>query len=117
MRPPRERLRAELTQPPLGHTLATELLRREQPLFPATSYLTHFTQLEDEPAAALLDHKEFWTGSRPLPAPPTLAASAVAALLVKTQGDNPAFWHQDASFVATMVELYERVRTKSPNMR
>jgi len=111
---PRERLRVELAQTPLGHTLATELQPREQPLLPATSY---FTPLEDEGVDRLPDHKEFWTGSRPLPTPPTLAASAVAALLIKTQGDDPAFWHQDASFVATMVELYERVRTKSPNMR
>ena len=41
----------------------------------------------------------------------------VPALLVKKQGDYPPFWHKDNSFVEAMEELYERVRTKSPEMK
>lgn len=59
------------------------------------------------------------------PAPSAgLAASSQAhgpALLVTRLGDCPAFWHKDASFIAVtedvIEELYERVRTRSPQMQ
>jgi uncharacterized Zn finger protein len=41
----------------------------------------------------------------------------VPALLVKKQGDYPPFWHKDGSFIEVMEELYERVRSKSPQMK
>lgn len=109
----RERLRAELATSPLGQILAGELTPREQPLIPST---THFTEPQDVPANSTVALRAFWTGGK-LPPPPVVTPAAVPALLLKTQGDNPAFWHRDASFIETMEELYERVRTKSPNMR
>ena len=39
------------------------------------------------------------------------------ALLVKKQGDYPPFWQKDGSFIEVMEELYDRVRTKSPQMK
>jgi uncharacterized Zn finger protein len=42
---------------------------------------------------------------------------SVPALLIKKQGDYPAFWHKDASFIGVMEELYERVRTKNRQMK
>ena len=38
-------------------------------------------------------------------------------LLIKRQGDYPAFWSKDASFIATMEEIYQRVRTKSSELK
>jgi hypothetical protein len=38
-------------------------------------------------------------------------------LLIKKQGDYPAFWPKDASFVGVMEELYARVRTKTLGLR
>jgi uncharacterized Zn finger protein len=111
---PRSRLREELAKSPLGRVLATELVPHDAPLVPVATY---FTSPGEAPAPDRIDHRTFWLGGK-LPAPPAAAVpAAVPALLLKTQGDNPPFWHKDASFVETMEELYERVRTKSPNIR
>jgi uncharacterized Zn finger protein len=110
---PRERLRTELAQSPLGHTLAAELTPHDQPMTPSPSY---FTDPEEEPSDESASYRAFWSG-RKLPPPPVVATAAVPALLLKTQGDNPAFWHKDASFIETMEEWYARVRARSANMR
>ena len=109
----RDQLRKELEQSPLGQLLASELTPREEPLLTAQSYYTRPTS-EPVPAAGL---KEFWTGARRLPPAEPAARSSVPALQVKKQGDFPPFWHKDASFIDVMEDLYERVRTKSPQMK
>jgi uncharacterized Zn finger protein len=38
---------------------------------------------------------------------------SICAILIKKQGDFPDFWHNDASFIETMEELYQRVKTKN----
>jgi len=112
---PRERLAKELEKSPLGRGLAAELKPREMLPDPVTIF---FTEPVDAPADGAIALKEFWAGAHRLPpAAPAPPASSVPALLIKTQGDYPAFWHKDASFLETMEELYARVRTKSPNMR
>jgi len=40
----------------------------------------------------------------------------VSAIIVKKQGDYPAFWHKENSFIETMEELYQRVKIKNPNL-
>jgi uncharacterized Zn finger protein len=110
----REDLRAELEQSPLGQILATALVTSDVPVEPVESYYTR--PLKKSVAGA--SHKEFWTGAKRLPTPSVAAAqTSVAALLIKKQGDYPAFWHKDASFIETMEELYERVRTKNRQMK
>jgi uncharacterized Zn finger protein len=42
--------------------------------------------------------------------PPT---ASVPAILVKKQGDFPAFWKRENSFLEVMEEFYMRVRTKN----
>jgi uncharacterized Zn finger protein len=42
--------------------------------------------------------------------------SGVSAILVKKEGDFPAFWRKDNSFIETMEELYQRVKTKNQNL-
>lgn len=69
-----------------------------------------------------VSHRTFWAGARRLqPVRPTSTPSSsqgrVPALLVKKQGDYPPFWHKDGSFIESMEELYERVRSKSPQMK
>lgn len=111
---PRGRLREELATTPLGRSLAAGLVEHDVSPIPAAAA---FTAPEDAPLPERLDHRTFWTGGK-LPAPaPAATPAAVPALLVKTQGDNPPFWSKEASFIETMEDLYERVRTKSPNMR
>jgi uncharacterized Zn finger protein len=36
--------------------------------------------------------------------------------LIKKQGDYPAFWDKDSSFIETMEEFYQRVKTKNQNL-
>jgi uncharacterized Zn finger protein len=110
----RDALRTELEQSPLGQVLATALVTSAVQVEPVESYYTR--PLKKNVAEA--SHKEFWTGAKRLPTPSVSAAqTSVAALLIKKQGDYPAFWHKDASFIETMEELYERVRTKNRQMR
>lgn len=113
----REELRAELANSPLGEILATAVTTEDVPVEPTQSYYTRPIQ-EPKQEAVVGSHKEFWTGARKLPTPMASAAQAgVSALLIKKQGDYPAFWHKDTSFISTMEEFYERVRTKSQQMK
>ncbi|GER86099.1 hypothetical protein KDW_02610 [Dictyobacter vulcani] len=111
----RKDLQAELARTPLGASLATALTANEPDIKPATSYYTR----PDTRPAQIASHKEFWTGATRLPAeqPVSLSQPAVPALLIKKQGDYPAFWHKNVSFIRTMEELYERVRTKNKQMK
>jgi uncharacterized Zn finger protein len=110
----RQELRVELERSPLGQILAAELTPAEAPLVPAPSYYTRPTTA---PVPAPGRFKEFWTGPRRLPPPGEAPAPAsVPALLIRKAGDYPAFWPKDASFIETMEEIYERVRTKSKEL-
>ena len=116
----RDALHAELVKSPLGEILASSLGADELPIAPAESFHTRPTKRSPGPAGS---HRTFWSGARRLqPARPAAAPSGappphVPALVVKKQGDYPPFWHKDGSFIEAMEELYERVRTKSPQMK
>ena len=112
----RDDLHAELTRSPLGQILASALTSKEEaPMEPVESYYTRPTK---EPAAGVTSLKEFWSGAKRLPAPQAAASqTGVSALLIKKQGDYPAFWHKDMSFIGVMEELYERVRVKNRQMK
>ncbi len=111
----RDDLRAELARSPLGQILASALVSSDVPVEPVESYYTRPTR---ESAAVVAGHKEFWTGGKRLPAPlASTSQASVPALLIKKQGDYPAFWHKDVSFISVMEELYDRVRTKNSQMK
>jgi uncharacterized Zn finger protein len=112
----RDALHAELVRSPLGKILASALKSEEVPAVePVESY---YTRPAREAEAVIDSHKEFWTGAKRLPAPPSAPSQAsVPALLIKKQGDYPPFWHKDLSFISVMEELYERVRTKNRQMK
>ncbi|GHO96169.1 hypothetical protein KSF_062170 [Reticulibacter mediterranei] len=110
-------LQAELAQSPLGQILASALAANDEPVEPVESS-SYYTRPVREAASSTVGYKEFWTGAKRLPAqsPPT-GAPGVPALLIKKEGDYPAFWHKDASFIKVMEEIYERVRTKNKQMK
>ena len=58
--------------------------------------------------------KEFWLGKTINPPEETETRETnISGILVKKAGDFPEFWHRDSSFIATMEELYQRVKTKN----
>jgi len=110
----RQRLREELARSPLGQILAASLEPEQAPL--ATAAPSYYTRPTRRPAPETT-LKEFWAGAKRLPAPEPAGRTGVPALQVKKQGDFPAFWPKDASFIGVMEEVYERVRSKSPELR
>ena len=119
---PRKSLQAELVKSPLGQALAASLSPETPPIEPAASFHTRPTRQPTGTAHGadsriVASHRAFWTGARRLPAAEPVSQVRVPALVVKKQGDYPAFWQKDGSFIEAMEELYERVRTKSPQMK
>jgi uncharacterized Zn finger protein len=110
----KEELQAELIKSPLGQALSSELAAKEIPLVSATSY---YTKIEKVTVTDKINPREFWLGTKRLPSTVEAAEQAsIPAILVKKQGDFPAFWHKDTSFISVMEELYQRVRTKNKDV-
>lgn len=108
----KEALQAELAKSSLGKVLATEL--SDRPLEPVTSY---FTKPETSLCPEVPTLKQFWQGQKRLPqAIPLSQPASVSAIVIKKQGDYPPFWHKDSSFIETMEELYNRVKTKNSGL-
>ena len=104
-------LQAELAKSPLGIALSAELSTQATSSAPIESYYTT-PQAIALPSQTSL--KEFWQSPKrfsALPEPSTQIT--VPAILIKKQGDAPSFWGKDTSFIGTMEELYERVKTKN----
>lgn len=107
----REDLLKELAKSPLGQALSAELQLSQGSLKPAESYYTRPTTVAVEPVERLQD---FWQGTKRLPQTmEPLEKPLVAGIPVKKQGDFPAFWQRNNSFLEVMEELYEQVRNKS----
>lgn len=107
----REALRQELQKTSLGKVLSSSLEEKtSKVILPRETYFTEpFTQ----PIPAEVDLQSFWKGKSPLPALEEPVTNNLPALLVKKQGDYPAFWNRDNSFLETMEELYIRLRKKN----
>lgn len=106
----REDLLKELAKSPLGQALSAELQLEQQPPQPVGSY---YAIPQTQKISAKTQLREFWYGTKRLPQ--TIAAlpdSPVSAIPVKTQGDFPAFWDRDNSFIEAMETLYEQVKAK-----
>jgi len=110
----REDLKAELEKSPLGQALSAELTTQKPSLVAAESYYTRPEAIAT-PLSPSLNH--FWQGAKRLPqtieVPPEVAVSAIA---IKKQGDFPAFWHRDNSFIEAMEELCQRVKTRNKSL-
>ncbi len=57
--------------------------------------------------------KAFWQMSDWPEKEPETTRQTISAPLIKKQGDYPAFWHRNNSFVAAMEEIYSNVRKKN----
>ncbi|WP_416666049.1 SWIM zinc finger family protein [Egbenema bharatensis] len=109
----RDKLLQELAKSPLGQALAAEM-QLEQRSPQTTS--TYYTQPETTPAA-VTNLRDFWHGTKRLPqAIEPLPEAVVPGIPIKKQGDFPAFWDRDNSFIEAMETLYEQVRTKNRNV-
>ncbi|WNZ22582.1 hypothetical protein HJG54_06725 [Leptolyngbya sp. NK1-12] len=107
-----EDLHRELAKSPLGQALSAELQRSEQPPRSVASYYTRPQRLPAQPPEHLRD---FWQGAKRLPQTiEPLPEIPVAAIPVKKQGDFPAFWQRDNSFIEAIETLYNQVKTKGP---
>jgi uncharacterized Zn finger protein len=109
----RAALRHQLQASPLGRILSAELTPQEVSVVPDQSYNTVPVS---EPAREL-SHRDFWLGGRRLPDFEPASRPPVPGLVIRRQGDYPAFWKKDISFIDVMDGVYERVRTKSPYVK
>ena len=110
----KEQLHQELAKTPLGQALVAGLKTEELAPEPITSY---FTRPKTKQLNAETSLREFWQGKTITPN--QLAESKetdITGILVKKAGDFPPFWHRDTSFIATMEELYQRVKTKNRDL-
>jgi uncharacterized Zn finger protein len=108
-------LQSELAKSPLGKALASELGSEDMlEIKPTTSY---FTKPQTSLCTEVPTLKQFWQGQKRLPqAIPFTTPNHVSAIAIKKQGDYPPFWQKDSSFIETMEELYERVKTKNTGL-
>lgn len=105
----------ELAKSSLGRILATEL--ENSPAIKSKRLTSYFTKPETFSCPEVPTLKQFWQGQKRLPQTIPLATpSSVSAIVVKKQGDYPPFWHKDKSFIETMEELYDRVKTKNSGL-
>ena len=106
----REDLLRELEKSPLGQALSAELQAQKRPPVPVSSY---YTRPITQPIGDRLSLRDFWHGAKRLPQTlDPLPETLVPGIPVKKQGDFPAFWNRDNSFVEAMESLYEQVRNK-----
>jgi uncharacterized Zn finger protein len=105
-------LQTELLKSPLGSALAAELMPQQLEPEIARSYYPELVEISPDKSMSLQD---FWQGKR-LPPLPESNPVSVPAITIKKQGDYPAFWTLDRSFIATMEEFYDRVKTKNKDI-
>ncbi|MGV2831570.1 SWIM zinc finger family protein [Myxosarcina sp. GI1(2024)] len=106
-----EQLHQELAKTSLGRALVAGLKTEDKPPDPVTSY---YTKPQKEQFNAATSLKEFWQGKTINPPEETETRETnISGILVKKAGDFPEFWHRDTSFITTMEELYQRVKTKN----
>lgn len=110
----REDLHTELAKTSLGMALAQELTTEQEAPDVAEGLYTVPKMVPVKKGVAL---KSFWQGGKRLPAEVERAQPTnVPAILVKKQGDFPAFWDRDNSFIEAMEEFYTRVRSKNGDL-
>ena len=110
----KEQLHQELAKTPLGRALVAGLKREELVPEPITSY---YTRPQTQQVNTAITLKEFWQGKTITP--PIVEEpreTNISAILVKKAGDFSEFWHRDTSFIATMGELYQRVKNKNRDL-
>ncbi|NEQ52433.1 MAG: hypothetical protein F6K11_20200 [Leptolyngbya sp. SIO3F4] len=106
----RQDLLKELAKSPLGQALSAELQLGQAIPQSVSSY---YTPLETLNVPAKTDLREFWHGTKRLPQNmEVLPENSVSAIPIKKQGDFPAFWHRDNSFIEAMETFYEQIKAR-----
>jgi len=106
----RSDLQKELAKSPLGQALSAELQLQKRPPQPVSSY---YTRPLTRPVGDVEGLRDFWHGEKRLPQTiEPLPEALVPGIPVKKQGDFPAFWTRDNSFIEAMETLYDQVRNK-----
>lgn len=106
----RHNLLKELAKSPLGQALSAELQLEKQPPQPVETYYAPLQTVAADPGT---DLRAFWHGNKRLPQTmEVLPQTPVSGIPVKKQGDFPAFWKRDNSFITAMETLYEQVKAK-----
>lgn len=107
----RENLKTELAKTPLGQALSVELSAQQHPPIPLDHY---YTRPQIQPVSDDLNLRDFWHGEKRLPQTLEVPVpSPVSGIIAKKQGDFPAFWHRDNSFIEALDDLYDYVRVKN----
>lgn len=107
----RQDLHSELVKSPLGQVLSAELQLAQRAPQSVVSYHTRPLTVEPRTMNGLRD---FWHGTKRLPQTiEPLPQTLVSGIPVKKQGEFPAFWHRENSFIEAMETLYKQVITKS----
>lgn len=107
----RQNLLKELAKSPLGQALSAELQLEKQPPKPVEAYYAPLQQAATDTCDNLRD---FWHGAKRLPQTmDPVPQMPVSGIPVKKQGDFPAFWERDNSFLEVMETLYEQVKAKA----
>lgn len=103
-------LLTELAKSPLGQALSAELQLGKQPPRPVDTYYAPLRTVAVDGAPSLRD---FWQGAKRLPSTmEPLPQVPVSGIPLRKQGDFPAFWERDNSFIDAMATLYEQVKAK-----
>ena len=106
----KDNLLKELAKSRLGKALSAELQSQKQTLIPTESYYSPLQMIDTDSCTSLND---FWHGTKRLPQTlEPLPQVPVSAIPAKKQGDYPAFWNRDNSFLEAMETLYNLVKTK-----
>lgn len=104
-------LLTELAKSPLGQALSAELQLQQRPPESVSSY---YTLPKTQAIGTSESLRDFWYGSKRLPTTiDPLPQTLVAGIPVKKQGDFPAFWQRDNSFLEAIETVYEQVKTKN----
>lgn len=105
-----DNLMRELAKSPLGQALSAELQLQNQAPQPVESY---YAPLQTISADCCGNLRDFWQSPKRLPETlEPLPQVPVSGIAIKTQGDFPAFWTRDNSFIAAMESLYQQVKAK-----
>ncbi len=111
---PRDKLQAELSKSSLGKALSSALAEKEITIKASASY---YSQLEKVAVTSQINPREFWLSTRRMPQNIEVGyQTSLPAILIKKQGDFPAFWKKDGSFIEVMEELYQQVKTKNRDL-
>ncbi|MDH4129711.1 MAG: SWIM zinc finger family protein [Spirochaetota bacterium] len=105
----KDELQTELKKSNLGHTLLDSFVKKTINLKSSESL---FTRANREIIQDNMHLSEYWTGKKRIPYSESSSVKNVRALLIKKQGDFPAFWKNEESFISVMESLYQKIKQK-----